>query len=189
MPDKNTPGESAYRWEVLESVYLLRRPWMNLRVDRVVLPTGTELDEFHVVEYPDWALVIPVTEDDRFVMVRQYRHGIGRVCLEFPAGAIGGEEEPLGGAQRELLEETGFGGGKWRHLACLAPEPSKQTNHAHLFLAEGVVSVAAARLDSSEDLAVHILDREQVGRAIASGEMRHAVHVTAFLMAFGSGPE
>jgi 8-oxo-dGTP pyrophosphatase MutT (NUDIX family) len=188
MPDKNTPEKSTCRWQVRESAYLLRRPWMNLRVDRVVLPTGVELDEFHVVEYPDWALVIPITEDGRFVMVRQYRHGIGRVCLEFPAGAIGGEEETLGGAQRELLEETGYGGGRWRRLARLAPEPSKQTNHAHLFLAEGVQSVADAQLDTSEDLSVILMERDQVCDAITSGEMLHAVHVTAFLMAFGSAP-
>ena len=72
--DKNMDDK---RWTVLESEYLFRRPWLTARRDKVQLPNGNINPEFYVLEYPDWVNVIAVTEDGRFIIERQYRHGIG----------------------------------------------------------------------------------------------------------------
>ena len=61
------------QWEVLESEYLIQRPWLTARRDKVKLPNGVVNDEYYVLEYPDWVNVIAITEDGRFVMERQYR--------------------------------------------------------------------------------------------------------------------
>ena len=78
---------------------------MTVRVDEVELPNGHVIPEYYVFEYPDWVNVIAIAEDGRMVLVRQYRHGIGRVSYEITAGVLEpSDASPLAGALRELLE-------------------------------------------------------------------------------------
>ena len=100
------------KWEIIESEYLIRRPWLTARRDRVKLPTGVEIPEYYILEYPDWVNVIAITKEGKFVLVRQYRHGIKETRYEICAGVCETGEEPLLSAQRELYEETGYGNGK-----------------------------------------------------------------------------
>ena len=69
------------KWRTLSSHYLSKRPWMTARVDKVELPTGVILDEYYVLEYPDWVNTIAITKDGKFVFVRQYRYAIGRLLM------------------------------------------------------------------------------------------------------------
>ena len=101
------------KWRTVESEYLIQRPWLTARRDKVELPDGRVHPEYYVLEYPDWVNVIAITEDKQFVMVEQYRHGLEDVFTELVAGVIEKDEAPLAAAQRELLEETGFAGG-WK---------------------------------------------------------------------------
>lgn len=64
------------KWEVLHSEYLIQRPWLTARRDCVRLPNGVENDEYYVLEYPDWVNVIAITAEGKFLMERQYRHGL-----------------------------------------------------------------------------------------------------------------
>ncbi len=73
------------KWEVLESEYLHRRPWLTVRRDKVRLPDGTVHPEYYVLEYPTWVNVIALTPEGKFVMVKQYRHGLGIVATELCA--------------------------------------------------------------------------------------------------------
>lgn len=97
------------KWEVLEREYLFRRPWLTARKDVVKLPNGNIIPEFYVLEYPDWVNVIAITTDEKFVMIRQYRHGLGETRYELCAGVVDPGEDPLTAAKRELYEETGYG--------------------------------------------------------------------------------
>ena len=100
-------------WKLLASEYMIRRPpWLTVRHDRLELPNGNVIPDYYVLEYPPWVNIIPITEDGKIVMVTQYRHGIGRILTEIPAGVMEKEDvSPLAAAQRELMEETGYGGG------------------------------------------------------------------------------
>ena len=64
------------KWRTVESEYLIQRPWLTARRDKVELPDGRVHPEYYVLEYPDWVNVIAITEDGQFVMVEQYRHGL-----------------------------------------------------------------------------------------------------------------
>ena len=90
------------KWDIINSEYLFRRPWLTVRHDQVRLPDGRINPEFYVLEYPDWVNVIAITEDGMFVLERQYRHGLGKTCYEIPAGVIEKGETPLEAAKREL---------------------------------------------------------------------------------------
>src|SRR6185312_15855727 len=64
-------------WKVLTREYVAREPWYTVRVDRVQLPSGTIIPKYWISEYPPWVNVVAVTADERVVLIRQYRHGIG----------------------------------------------------------------------------------------------------------------
>lgn len=98
------------KWKTLESEYLIKRPWLTARRDKVLLPTGVVHDEYYILEYPTWINVIALTKDGEFVMVEQYRHGLQDIFTELVAGVVEKGEEPLHAAKRELMEETGFDG-------------------------------------------------------------------------------
>ncbi len=174
-------------WKVLESRYILRRKWMDVREDRVQLPSGAIIDEFHVLEYPDWVCVIPVTDDRNVVLVDQYRHAIQRVCLELPAGVIDAGETALQAAKRELLEETGYAAPEWIPLGRCSPEPSRHSNSAYYFLARGAYRSANPTPEDSENVRVRLESVSSLPELIEREEIVHGVHAAAILTAVHKG--
>lgn len=155
-------NEEGKRWKILESKYLIQRPWLTARKDVVQLPDGRVNEEYYVLEYTDWVNVIAITRDGLFVMEQQYRHGLGVNSIELPCGVAEVGENPLAAAQRELLEETGYGGGEWSKLMCMAPNPANMNNMVHCFLAVGVEKIAEPSLDATEELSVHLMSAAEV---------------------------
>lgn len=174
-------------WRVLTSRRLLERRWLTLHEQRVRLPTGTEIDEFHLIESPDWVAVLAITPEARVVMVEQYRHGAGRASLELPAGVIDPGETPAEAARRELAEETGFAAGHLVPLSTVFPEPARHTNRAHFFVASGVALRGEQRLDEGEHIRVRIVGRRELLEAIEGGTVVHAAHVGAIFLAMHRG--
>src|SRR5688572_4529264 len=110
-------------WSLIERRPLVRRTYLNVWEDRVRLANGREIDDFCVLESPDWAAVLCVTRDREIVLVRQYRHGIQGESLELPAGALEPSEAPLDAARRELLEESGHVSERWEPLLRASLDP------------------------------------------------------------------
>lgn len=162
-------------WSVLKSEYLFRRPWLTARRDHVRLPNGVENEEYYVLEYPDWVNVVALTEDGRFLMERQYRHGLGRTCYELCAGVVEAGEEPLEAARRELLEETGFGGGEWTYYMALSANASAMNNLSHTFVAKGVCRLADPDPEATEDISVHFLSVGEVRDLLLDGDIKQAL--------------
>jgi 8-oxo-dGTP pyrophosphatase MutT (NUDIX family) len=170
-------------WRVLESRRLLERRWLTLHEQRVRLTSGIEIDEFHLIESPDWVAVLATTGAGEVVLVEQYRHGSACSSLELPAGVIDAGETPLAAAKRELAEETGFEAEQLVPLSTVFPEPARHSNRAHFFFASGVVRRGQPRPDESEQLAVRLLPVSAVLDAIDSGTLFHGSHVGAVLLA------
>lgn len=176
------------KWKTLASEYLFRRPWLTARRDTVQLPNGVVHDEYYVLEYPTWVNVIAITADGRFVMVEQYRHGLQDIFIELPAGVADAGETPLEAAKRELLEETGFGGGEWTLNTVLSANPSSQNNLAYSFIARGVEQITGQHLDTTEDVGVRILTREEVYRLLADDKMKQALMAAPLWKYFALNP-
>lgn len=163
------------KWKTLESEYLIRRPWLTARRDKVQLPNGVVHDEYYVLEYPAWVNVIAITKDGKFVMVEQYRHGLQDIFVELVAGVAERGEEPLEAARRELLEETGFGGGTWELNTVISANPGSQNNLSYSFIATGVEKLSSQHLDATEDINVKLLSREEVLSMLRNDEIKQAL--------------
>lgn len=170
MKEKNN-----LKWKTLSSEYLIRRPWLTARRDKVQLPDGRVNPEYYVLEYPDWVNVIAITTDGDFVMERQFRYALGETSYEICAGVMEAGETPLQAAQRELMEETGYGGGNWQELMTLSANSSNMTNLTHCFVAEGVSKKGEKHWDATEDLEVLLLKPAEVRRLMDTTEMRQAL--------------
>lgn len=165
------------KWKVLKSEYLARKPWFTVRREVVKLPNGNQIPEYYVYEYPDWVNIIAITEDQKFVFVNQYRHGLQETSYELCAGVCEKEDSsPLVSAQRELWEETGFGEGEWQAYMVLSANPSTHTNLTYTFLATGVKPVSTQHLEETEDLTVHLLTLNEVKELLQKDKIRQALH-------------
>lgn len=80
--------EDIKPWKIKHSEYLVKRPWLTARRDVVELPDGREIPEYYVLEYPDWVNVIAIDKAGRFIMEKQYRHGMQRMSYELPCGVM-----------------------------------------------------------------------------------------------------
>ena len=163
------------KWKVLESEYIVKRPWLVARRDKVQLPTGVVYPEYYVLEYPDWVNVIALTDDGRFVMVQQYRHGLGGVYTELCAGCIEPGEDPLDAAKRELAEETGYTGGEWEDWMVISGNPSTTNNLTHCYIAHGVKLTERQHLDTTEDITVKVLTEREVYQMLEQDEMKQSL--------------
>lgn len=163
------------KWDIISSEYLIRRPWLTARRDHVRLPTGVENPEFYILEYPDWVNVIAITRKGEFVMIRQYRHGLGETRYELCAGVSEEGEDPIDSARRELLEETGYGGGEWQLWMTISANPSTTTNLTYCYLATNVELMSTQQLEETEDITVHLLTEKEVKALLVNDEIRQAL--------------
>lgn len=163
------------RWKTLKSEYLIKRPWLTARRDVVQLPNGVVNDEFYVLEYPEWVNVIAVTKEGKFVMIRQYRYGLDLDSIELCAGVAEPGETLEQSARRELLEETGYGGGNWRELMVIGQNPSTCNNWTHCFVATDVERLQDQQLDRTEDIDVLLLSRDELLTMMRNDELKQAL--------------
>lgn len=113
---------------------------LHVRVDDVTLPSGrTSVRE--VIEHPGSVIIVPVTIDDRVIMIRQFRHVTGKILLGLPAGLIDPGEEILETARRELREETGHEAASLRLLTTVYASPGYTDERSSIALAEGCRAV------------------------------------------------
>jgi len=162
-------------WKVLHSEYLFKHPWLTARREHVKLPTGAEIKDFFVLEYPEFCNVIAITKDGKFLMEQQYRHAQHLISTEIPAGCVEKGEDPMEAAKRELYEETGYGNGVWSHFMTISPNAGACTNHSHTFLAVDVEPISSQHLEESEDIKIILLEKDEVIRMLKNDEFCQAM--------------
>ena len=129
------------------------------------------IESYHVVECSTWVNVLALTPTGQVVLVREYRHGAGQVLLGLPGGAVEKwDESPCAAIQRELLEETGYGGGQFFEIGHSYANPSNQNNVVWSFLALDVVPSQEQHLDEAEHIEIVLQDFGSLSQQIWSGE-------------------
>jgi 8-oxo-dGTP pyrophosphatase MutT (NUDIX family) len=140
-------------WEILEKSQVLDTPYLKIRSERIGLPDGTILPNYFIIENRGWVGVVPVTEDGRFLLNRQYKHGIGKEVLEFPAGGIDEhEDDPMEAAHRELMEESGYSAApdKIELLSEQIANPTSAVTRVWWYLARDVCKTGNQKIDPAE---------------------------------------
>jgi len=149
----------------------------------VRLPNGHVIEGYLLADVREYAEAFALTEDGRVPLVRQYKHGIGKLSYDIPAGYLDAGEEPLACARRELLEETGYAAEDWQHLSSVVLDTNRGPARAHLFLALGARPVAPPHLDATEDLAMQLHTPAELLAMVRSGEIDAIASVACIMLA------
>ena len=172
------------KWKILSSEYLFDDLWFKVRKDICESPGGKIINPYYVYEFPEWATAFALTEENKVVMVQQYRHPIGEVCLELPGGCVDDTDKDFQSAiARELLEETGYTFSSYESLGRISANPSTNTNWMHMFLAKGGKKVSAQKLDYNEEIMVELYSIDEVKKLVRENKIVQSMHVTCILYA------
>lgn len=181
-------------WKILESHEIIRTSFFRLRQDKCEMSDGRVMPRYFTFDFPDWAMIIPITKDKKVVMVRQYRHSREDWFLEFPGGStepakdLGPKGFPLNenpqlGAERELLEETGYKANRVIPLGGHCPNPALQSNKVHAFLGIDCTKVAEPSLDPYEEITVELITVDDLIKLAQSGKIKHSLMLATLLLA------
>ena len=172
------------KWKTLSSEYLFNDLWFKVRRDRCESPAGKIIYPYYVYEFTDWVTAVALTEDEKVVMVRQYRHGNGEISLELPGGCVDAEDKNTEeSVLRELKEETGYTFGSVEYLGKTSANPSTNNNWMHMFLARGGVKTGEQQLDHNEEIKVELYTLDELMKLLDEQKIIQAMHVTCIYYA------
>lgn len=178
----NAGRVSRTDWRVTSSSYAIDDKYLRVRKDRIELPNGTIVEDYYVRESRGYIVVFALTPDGRAVLVRQYKHGIGRELLELVAGAIDSGEEPAHCAARELAEETGYTGDPPELIRPLVTEPTNSNTIGHVFLIRNAQRTQAQALDVTEKIDVELATLDELLEHVRDGTIDSMAHVAAIYL-------
>lgn len=173
-------GEDAHLLEhAVASRVLHRGSFLELKCDDVRLPDGAHATREYVV-HPGAVAVVPILDDGRIVLERQYRHPVGRVLLEIPAGKIDPGESVADCARRELREETGYEAAEWARAGLVHNAAAYSTEGIEIWFARGLVD-RGRRLDAGEFIELCLVREDEFDARAASGEISDVKTLVALL--------
>ena len=186
MSRARVPGPQP--WTTLESEPIQEFRVFSVRRIRARSPRTGDAHDFFAIDSSDWVNVVAITPDDSVVMVRQFRHGAGRVTLETPGGLVDPGETPAQAAARELLEETGYAADEIVPLGGVNPNPALFSNRLHGFLARGARRVREVRNEGTEETHVELVPLDALREEVRAGRVDHALVIAvAYLYELDSG--
>ena len=161
---------------------LERKPWFNVYRESLVLPGGKIVTDYYGITMPNYTAVFAVTQDQKIIILRCYRHAIGEVTFTMPGGMIEDGESPLEGIQREFLEETGYVAKYWESLGTFAGNSTRGCGTYNLFFATGAYPVKEPDSGDLEELELLLWTPEEVNHAIDVGLVKSLGVISMLLL-------
>lgn len=127
------------KWKVTRSEIVIKTPWFSLRKDRCLTPQGIIVPEYYTWQKRDCVIVFPITKDNTVLLIKQYRHGVREICLDFPGGTIEEGQSVEEAASAELLEETGYAAQSYEHLGEFLMDSSYSNQKVRFVIAKDCV--------------------------------------------------
>lgn len=174
-----------FKEEVLSSSVLHRGRAVRLRLDRVRMPSGRETSR-EIIEHPGSVGILPLLTRERVLLIRHYRHAVGKTIWEIPAGTMEPGETPEECARRELEEETGYRARRLEPFFECYAAPGYSQELMHVFLARGLERTKR-RPEEDEIISVRSLASEKAFRLVESGKIRDAKTICALSYLRASG--
>ena len=179
-------------WPVASSAELLRARLVTVRSDKVRTPEN-HLAERDVVLHPGAVAVLALDDADRILMIRQYRHPVGHLLWEIPAGLRDtAGESPLQTAQRELLEETGYRASQWHTLVDYFSSPGYSTERIRIFLARGTELAADNGYEREQEEKYIVAEWVPLAEAVRlalSGKLHNGPAIAGVLAGYAASSE
>ena len=176
-------------WKTLERTALFSGgPIKEIAREKVLLPDGRIVPDYYTAVMGDYALVYAVTTTDKVLILRQYKHGCGRVCLTFPGGYVAPGEDPAATVERELLEETGHRLNTLIPLGSFVTNANQGCNTAHLFRADGCWYEQPAHSGDLEEMELLEMSRDELMTPAAMADMAVLGYVALALLADRARP-
>lgn len=155
-------------WKTLARRTLLdQSKFLTVEEHTVELPDGRIISDWPWVRTPDYINVVVLTDDRQFICFRQTKYAVAGISLAPVGGYLEPGEDPLAGAQRELMEETGYAAPQWIELGHYAVDGNRGMGVANLYLALGARRVAEVHADDLEEQEMVLLSRAQIETALA----------------------
>lgn len=170
-------------WKILSSEYITDKNYFRARRDKCETPSGKIISEYYVVELDLTLCALGITEDNYAVMVRQYRHPLGKTLLEIPGGFADKNEAPEKAIAREMLEETGYAFDKYEYLGEVTANPGVLDNYTKLYLATGGKKVAEQKLDANEEIKVELIPLDDVIEMLLQNKIEQSLHANCIFYA------
>lgn len=145
----------------------------------VKLPSGI-MSKREIVEHPGAVAILPITEDENFILIRQFRKACEEILWEIPAGKLEKDEVPLDCAIRELKEETGFTAQKWTLLGNFYTSPGFCNEKIYIYLASQLIP-GQSHFDQDEYLEQHLLASTEIDQLMENGQIKDIKTITALL--------
>ncbi len=166
--------------KVHKTTSLYKGKIFDVVLEKVTLPNGAVKDR-EIVRHPGASAMVPLLDDGRVVLIKQYRHAVGEFVWEIPAGTLEPDEAPMECARRELVEETGYEATNFEKLTEILPAPGYTDEHIHIFLATGLQAVDQ-RLEDDEVLELQPTVLETALAMVAQGEIRDAKTIAGLFL-------
>ena len=170
-------------WKIISSEYLTDKPYFRARKDKCIAPSGKIIPEYYVVELDATLCAVGITEDNQVVMVKQYRHAVGKTLLELPGGFVDENESPEKAIAREMLEETGYEFSKYEYLGEVAANPGVLSGYTKLYLATGGRKVAEQKLDANEEIIIELIPLDDLIEMLLQNKIEQSLHANCIFYA------
>lgn len=170
-------------WKIISSEYLSDKPYFTARRDKCETKKGKIIPEYYVVELDLTLCALGITEDNQVVLVKQYRHPVGKTLLEIPGGFVDKNEAPEKAIARELREETGYEFTKYEYLGEVAANPGVLNNYTKLYLATGGKKVTVQELDSNEEINVELMPLDTLIELLLQNKIEQSLHANCIFYA------
>ena len=171
-PEPQGARDAHLREDPLDSVQVYLGHFLDVRRDQVRLPDGSTAGREYVV-HPGAVMIVPLLDDGRLVVERQWRHPMAKVMIEFPAGKLEAAEPPQQCAVRELFEETGYRAAQWARAGVMHNAIAYSTECIEIWFARGL-SLGARQLDAGEFLDVVSTTEAELDDLARRGELTDA---------------
>jgi len=159
-----------------------KNPWWKYKCDKIIRPDGTE-GEYCYTETPGNVIIIPVLDDGRLILVRQYRYLGEKNSIEFPGGGMGKGESPTDAAKRELLEESGYNTENLIKLGVFEPSVGVIKDLSHVFIANELTEIQSPQSEAMESTEVILRRIDEFENMIKQGEIWDGQVLAAWALA------